>query len=178
MPKVFRSIARLIYYSNGGFSFQELYGGMPVYVRRYMIGEIEDIKQSEKEAMEGGGSSGGSGPGEKASSEDIGRAMEELQKRSGEEQADEDVLKQVFGDEEERDRKEPDRQQPKRRKPPQKNQPRRAEREQQRRQQQQNPERRQEQEPKKQEEQQQKEQADPAKAEDLEQMLDKLQSDM
>lgn len=165
MPKVFRSIARLIYYSNGGFSFQELYGGMPVYVRRYMIGEIENIKQSEKEAMEDGG---GSGAGQKASSEDIGRAMEELQKRSGEEQADEDVLKQVFGDEEERERKEPNRQQPKRRNPPQKNQPRPAEREQQ-----QQPERGQ-----KQGKEEKPEKKEPAKAKDLEQMLDKLQSDL
>jgi len=77
MPKVFSAIARLIYYSNGGFTFTELYEGMPVYVRRYMTDEISDIKQSEKEAMEDGNSSSSGRP-----PQDIGKAMEKLEKRA------------------------------------------------------------------------------------------------
>jgi hypothetical protein len=77
MPKVFQSIARLIYYSNGGFSFTELYSGMPVYVRRYMTKEINNIKKKEKKQIEDGkSSSGGQGP-----PEDIGKVMEKMQKR-------------------------------------------------------------------------------------------------
>ena len=79
MPKVFRQIARLIYYSNGGFTFTELYKGMPVYVRRYMTKEINNIKQSEKEAMEEGKSSSSSG---QTPPEDIGKAMKEIKKQA------------------------------------------------------------------------------------------------
>jgi len=157
MPKVFSAIARLIYYSNGGFSFQELYQGMPVYVRRYMTGEIEDIKKKEKEAMqEGKSSSGGQAP-----PEDIGKAMEQLEKDSDGEGLDEEDVKQVFGDKEERE-KQPQR--PKRN--PQKTQ-------------QQRPSQTDEQPEKKRADPEPKEQktsddVDPAKAEDLEQMLDVL----
>jgi hypothetical protein len=97
MPQVFSAIARLIYHSNGGFSFQELYQGMPVYVRRYMTGEIQDIKKKEKEAIEEG-KSGGSG---QAPPEDIGKAMEQLEKDSEGQGLDEEDFKQVFGDKDE-----------------------------------------------------------------------------
>lgn len=146
MPKVFRSIARLVYYSNGGFTFTELYSGMPVYVRRYMTEEINNIKQKEKEQIEEGKSSSSSG---QAPPEDIGKAMEQLQKQSGDEQADEDVLEEVFGDEK---RESPQQQQPQPDVP--KQQP--------------TPEEESPDEPKTSDD------VDPAKAEDLEQMLDKL----
>lgn len=162
MPKVFSAIARLIYYSNGGFSFQELYGGMPVYVRRYMIGEIEDIKQKEKEALEGDSSSG---TGEPASSEDIGQAMEHLQKQTGEEQADEEIIKEVFGPEEERKKAQkdrPERREPERRRPqPERQQPQRKQ-----------------QPPAEEPSEKEEEDPDPAKAKDLEQFMDKLQDSM
>ena len=164
MPKVFSAIARLIYYSNGGFSFQELYSGMPVYVRRYMIGEIEDIKKKEKEAIEGDSSSGA---GETASREDIGQAMEQLQKQNGEEQADEEIIKEVFGTEEERKKKENRQRRPSQRQP-QRNrgrQPNRREKD--------KSEEPQESPPKK-----EPEAEDPAKAKDLEQFMDKLQDEM
>ena len=152
MPKVFSAIARLIYYSNGGFSFQELYQGMPVYVRRYMTGEIEDIKKKEKEAMEEGKSSGSG----QAPPEDIGKAMEQLEKDSDGEGLDEKDFKQVFGDDEEQ--KQANR--PKPNKPPQQRQ-----KQNQRQQQASDPE------PK---EQKTSDDVDPAKAKDLEQMLDVL----
>lgn len=80
MPKVFSAIARLIYYSNGGFSYEELYEGMPVYVRRHMIDEIENIKKEEKKAMEDGNSGTSSAP--KGPPEDIGQVMEKMEKRA------------------------------------------------------------------------------------------------
>jgi len=164
MPKVFSAIARLIYYSNGGFSFQELYSGMPVYVRRYMIGEIEDIKKKEKEAIEGDSSSGA---GETASREDIGQAMEHLQKQSGEEQADEEIIKEVFGSEEDRKKtQEQRRPQNTERRSPQK------QRRQQKTKKQENSDKREKSPPKKNSEE------DPAKAKDLEQFMDKLQDEM
>jgi len=177
MPKVFSAIARLIYYSNGGFSFQELYSGMPVYVRRYMIGEIEDIKKKEKEAIEGDSSSGA---GETASREDIGQAMKHLQKQSGEEQSDEEIIKEVFGSEEERkgaqrqeaqnsqrrqQRREPDKQQ--------RRQPNRNQGQRQSRPQESSPADQPEESPPK-----KNSEEDPAKARDLEQFMDKLQDEM
>jgi len=68
MPDVFKSITRLVYHSNGGFGFQELYSEVPVYVRRFLVDEIENIKRREKEAIEGEKKSGGV-------SEDMGQAM-------------------------------------------------------------------------------------------------------
>lgn len=164
MPKVFSAIARLIYYSNGGFSFQELYSGMPVYVRRYMIGEIEDIKKKEKEAIEGDSSSGA---GETASREDIGQAMEQLQKQNGEEQADEEIIKEVFGTEEERkEKRNKQRGRPSQRQPQvNRQQPNQREKD--------KSEEPQESSPKK-----KPEAEDPAKAKDLEQFMDKLQDEM
>ena len=79
MPKVFSAIARLIYYSNGGFSYEELYEGMPVYVRRHMIDEIESIKKEEKKAMEDGNSGTSAAP--KGPPDDIGQVMEKMEKR-------------------------------------------------------------------------------------------------
>ena len=169
MPKVFSAIARLIYYSNGGFSFQELYSGMPVYVRRYMIGEIEDIKKKEKEAIEGDSSSGA---GETASREDIGQAMEQLQKQSGEKQADEEIIKEVFGSEEER-KKEQKQQRPQNtERRSLQNQQKRRRQQKSENQKQKNSDKREESPPKKDSEE------DPAKAKDLEQFMDKLQDEM
>ena len=157
MPDVFKAITRLIYYSNGGFGFQELYSETPVYVRNFLVREIENIKKKEKEQVEEGKSS--SGASTKASSEDIGKAMEQLQKESGKEQADEDVLDKVFGDE----RKEKSRNRTGERRQPQQQPPQK---------QQQQPE------PSKKQEQPEEKEGDPAKAEDLEQMIDKLKGDM
>ena len=52
MPKVIRSIARLVYHSNGGFGYSEVYHQMPVYHRRFIIREIANIKKKEKKQME------------------------------------------------------------------------------------------------------------------------------
>ena len=135
---------------------------MPVYVRRYMIGEIEDIKKKEKEAIEGDSSSGA---GETASREDIGQAMEQLQKQNGEEQADEEIIKEVFGTEEERKKKEN-----RQRRPSQKQLQRNRGRQPNQREESEEP---QESPPKK-----KLEEGDPAKAKDLEQFMDKLQDEM
>lgn len=138
---------------------------MPVYVRRYMIGEIEDIKKKEKEAIEGDSSSGA---GETASREDIGQAMEQLQKQSGEKQADEEIIKEVFGSEEEQKQQRP--QNTKRRSL--QNQQKRRRQQKSENQKQKNPDKREESPPKKDSEE------DPAKAKDLEQFMDKLQDEM
>ena len=135
---------------------------MPVYVRRYMIGEIEDIKKKEKEAIEGDSSSGA---GETASRKDIGQAMEQLQKQNGEEQADEEIIKEVFGTEEERKKKEN-----RQRRPSQKQLQRNRGRQPNQREESEEP---QESPPKK-----KPEEGDPAKAKDLEQFMDKLQDEM
>ena len=138
---------------------------MPVYVRRYMIGEIEDIKKKEKEAIEGDSSSGA---GETASREDIGQAMEQLQKQSGEKQADEEIIKEVFGSEEEQKQQRP--QNTERRSL--QNQQKRRRQQKSENQKQKNPDKREESPPKKDSEE------DPAKAKDLEQFMDKLQDEM
>lgn len=62
-----------------------------------MTGEIQDIKKKEKEAIEEG-KSGGSG---QAPPEDIGKAMEQLEKDSEGQGLDEEDFKQVFGDKDE-----------------------------------------------------------------------------
>lgn len=134
---------------------------MPVYVRRYMIGEIEDIKKKEKEAIEGDSSS--STAGETASREDIGQAMEQLQKQNGEEQADEEIIKEVFGTEEERRKAQ--------------NQGRRQPKRNQSQRQPQEPQRSEEKPPEQPSEPKDPEE-DPAKAKDLEQFMDKLQDEM
>ena len=61
MDKVYKSIARLVYYSNGGFSYTELYHGMPVYVRNFMAREIQEIKDAEQKQAKKKRSSSGSG---------------------------------------------------------------------------------------------------------------------
>lgn len=166
MPNVFKSITRLVYHSNGGFGFQELYSQVPVYVRRFIVGEIEDIKQREKEAMEGNDSGGGEGI-----PDDMGEAMEKMQKRQGHDGSKEKVqedLKKVFGDEVAENKDEPksadDRAQtpPSQRTPLHKqNQPSREQ-----------PDREEK------EEEPDEQQPDPADADDLEQMINKLKNDM
>ncbi len=156
MPKVFKAITRLIYYSNGGFSFSELYSEVPVYVRRFLIDEIESIKKEEKKAMEGDSSGGGGAP--TASAEDTQKAMEEIRKQSDESTGDaEKDLEKVFGTEEEREKRTGSPGNPRqRRKDPPKN-------------------------PQEKQEEESSDKApeeDPAAAEDLEQMIDKLKQDI
>lgn len=63
---------------------------MPVYVRRNMVSEIETIKKKEKEAMEDGGSSSGT-----ASREELGKAMEKLQKQSDADEPQKEAIRQT-----------------------------------------------------------------------------------
>lgn len=166
MPKVLRSITRLVYHSNGGFGFQELYSETPVYVRNFLVREINNIKEREKEALEGDDSSG-----QEISNEDIGKTMEKLQKENGAEQADEEILDEVFGEE----RKEKSRnrtgevrkpsniQNSGKSKSPDKNQLN---------------EKDSTEDSEKQPDKSSAPDADPAKAKDLEQMIDKLKGDM
>lgn len=156
MPKVFKAITRLIYYSNGGFSFSELYSEVPVYVRRFLIDEIETIKKEEKKAMEGDG--GGGAP--TASAEDTQKAMEQLRKQSDESTGDaEKDLEKVFGTEEEREKRTGSPGEPRQRKEPPKNPQQKTE-------------------DKEESSDKKPPEEDPAAADDLEQMIDKLKQDM
>lgn len=167
MPDVFKSITRLVYHSNGGFGFQELYSEVPVYIRRFLVDEIESIKKREKEAIEGDGGDGEGIP------DDARQAMEKMQKDKGHDGSQEKVqedLKEVFGDEIAEDRKERTTAEERTKTPPSERTPIS------------------DQDPNKpeldkdsnkpDESSNEEKQADPADAEDLEQMINKLKNDM
>lgn len=167
MPDVFKSITRLVYHSNGGFGFQELYSEVPVYIRRFLVDEIESIKKREKEAIEGDGG------GSEGIPDDARQAMEKMQKDRGHDGSQEKVqedLKEVFGDEIAEDRKERTTAEERTKTPPSERTPisdqdsNKPELDKDST----NPD----------EDSDEKKQADPADAEDLEQMINKLKNDM
>lgn len=83
MPKVNRQILELIYHTDGGFSWKELYSEMPIYIRQYMVRELDKIKKKEKEEIEkqkDGGSSGGGSP--QGPPQDIAKAMKGMEDSS------------------------------------------------------------------------------------------------
>lgn len=45
-----KNIFGLLYYGNGGFSFETLYE-MPVYLRNFYIRQFEDVKKKEMDMM-------------------------------------------------------------------------------------------------------------------------------
>jgi len=75
MPKVNRQILELIYHTDGGFSWKELYSEMPIYIRQYMVKELDKIKKEEKEQIEKqkDGNSGGGSP--QGPPQDVAKAM-------------------------------------------------------------------------------------------------------
>jgi len=87
MPKVNRQILELIYHTDGGFSWRELYAEMPIYIRQFMVRELEKIKKKEKEEMEKkkSGSSGGGSP--QGPPQDVAKAMKGMDSSSGSEGA-------------------------------------------------------------------------------------------
>lgn len=62
MPKVNRQILELIYHTDGGFSWKELYSEMPIYIRQFMVRELDKIKDEEKKKMEKEKSNSSSSP--------------------------------------------------------------------------------------------------------------------
>jgi hypothetical protein len=53
MAAVHRQIAQLIYYSNGGFGWKNLWDEVPVQHRRFYVKEIQNIKKKEADAAKG-----------------------------------------------------------------------------------------------------------------------------
>lgn len=41
----------VLYYGNGGFSFEQLYT-MPIYLRNFYIKQLEEVKKKENEVIE------------------------------------------------------------------------------------------------------------------------------
>lgn len=41
----------VLYYGNGGFSFEQLYT-MPVYLRNFYVKQLEEVKVKEQDAIE------------------------------------------------------------------------------------------------------------------------------
>lgn len=57
---IHREIIQLIYYTKGGFTWEELYFKVPIYLRRFYIREVQSILDEEakgaREASNGGNS--------------------------------------------------------------------------------------------------------------------------
>jgi hypothetical protein len=86
MVGVHKQILQLIYYSNGGFGWGDLWDEIPVQYRRFYVKQLEEIKKKEAQAA----SSGSSGDRQKAKKEaknqtkeaqDLQKLMSELKKR-------------------------------------------------------------------------------------------------
>lgn len=80
MPKVVRQIVNLVYHSNGGFGWTELYHDVPVYIRQFMVRELNDIRKEEKKQMEKGQQNNSSPSQPTKAPDEVSNALEQMSK--------------------------------------------------------------------------------------------------